>query len=85
MLRTSALALLASLSLTACAGSETQLPATTKILDDLPKVHNSTKAPCWMQEQVAAQNSYLATIKDGKEVVYKAPCRVDQPKVASAR
>ncbi len=42
-----------------------------------------------MQKEVAAQNSYLATIAEKKEVVYKAPCDVDKPKsdqkVASAR
>ena len=71
--------------MTACAGSETPLPATTKLLDDLPRVENSTKSPCWQQEQIARQNSYLATIKDKREVVYKAPCRVDKtarPKVS---
>lgn len=62
-----------------CAGSETPLPATTKLLDDMPRVSNSTKSPCWQQEQIAAQNSYLDSIKTKKEVVYKAPCRVDRP------
>lgn len=61
------------------AKTETPLPATTKVLDALPRVENSTKAPCRMQEQVAAQNSYLATIKAGKEIVYKAPCQTDKP------
>lgn len=75
-----ALLLLASLSLAGCAGKETPLPATTKILDELPKVENSPRAPCWQQKQIAAQNSYLATVKnDGKEVVYVAPCVVDKP------
>lgn len=36
-----------------------------------------------MQKQVAAQNSYLDTIKNGKETVYAAPCVVDQQKLAS--
>ena len=62
----------------------TPLPATTKVLDELPRVQNSTKAPCWMQEQVAAQNSYVDSIKDKKEVVYQAPCKVDKPKIAEA-
>lgn len=77
MRASSAKALLLSLCLTACADKETQLPATTKILDDLPRVANSTKAPCRMQKEVAAQNSYLDSIKRGGEVVYKAPCEVD--------
>ncbi len=62
-----------------CAGSATQLPGTTKLLDDLPRVQNSSKAPCWQQKQIAAQNSYLASIKAKKTVVYKAPCVVDPP------
>lgn len=45
----------------------------------MPKVQNSAKSPCWQQEQIAAQNSYIATVKDGKEVVYKAPCKIDKP------
>ncbi len=74
------------LPLAGCAGqTETPLPATTKVLDELPRVQNSTKAPCWMQEQVAAQNSYIDTIKAKKETVYQAPCKVDKPKLAEAR
>lgn len=73
-----AVALLSALLMTACADKETPLPATTKLLDDLPRVENSTKSPCWQQEQIAKQNSYLATIKDKREVVYKAPCKVDK-------
>lgn len=80
----SAKALLLSLSLTACAGNGTPLPATTRILDDLPRVANSTKAPCRLQKEVAAQNSYLDSIKGQREIVYKAPCEVDKPQVASA-
>ena len=85
MLRSSASVLLTSLSLGACSGSAIQLPGTTKLLDELPKVQNSTKSPCWQQKQVAAQNSYIATVKDGKETVYKAPCEVDQPKGTPAK
>lgn len=32
-----------------------------------------------MQREVAAQNSYLASIKSNKEVVYKAPCDMKSP------
>lgn len=60
-------------------GNEIQPLATSSILEKLPRVENSTQAPCWQQEQIAAQNSYLATVKDGREVVYKAPCKVDKP------
>lgn len=45
----------------------------------MPRVQNSTKSPCWQQEQIAAQNSYVETIKGGKEVVYSAPCKTDKP------
>jgi len=44
----------------------------------LPRVENSTSAPCWQQKQIAAQNSYLASIEQKKEVVYSAPCVVDK-------
>ena len=80
MLRTSAKALLLSLPLAACSPTGAiQLPATSKILDDMPRVQNSSKSPCWQQEQIAAQNSYVDSIKGGKEVVYSAPCKVDKP------
>lgn len=66
-----------ALLISACAVKEIPLPATTKVLDNLPRVENSTKSPCWQQQQIAAQNSYLASIKAKKAVVYKAPCEVD--------
>lgn len=69
--------LLLALTTAACAGNETRLPDTTELLDKLPKVNNSPKAPCWQQRQVAAQWSYLHTIEQKKEVVYKAPCDSD--------
>ena len=71
---------LLSLLLPACAGNGTPLPATTKVLDELPRVENSTKSPCWQQKQIARQNSYVDSIK-GKEVAYKAPCEIDKPSV----
>jgi hypothetical protein len=76
--------LLLTLLLPACAGNGTPLPGTTKLIDELPRVQNSTKSPCWQQEQIAAQNSYVDTIKGKKDVAYKAPCKVDkQQKTAS--
>jgi hypothetical protein len=48
------------------------------VLDELPRVQNSVKSPCWQQEQIAAQNSYVDAIKSKQDVVYKAPCKVDQ-------
>jgi len=78
MLRTSAKALPLSLLLAGCSGGAIQLPATSKILDDMPRVQNSTKSPCWQQEQIAAQNSYIDTIKGGREVVYSPPCKTDK-------
>lgn len=87
MLSRSALLLLASLSLQGCKlfESATPLPGTTKLLDDLPKVHNSPKSPCWQQREIAAQWSYLDSAKAGKEVVYSAPCDTDKPKEAPAK
>ncbi len=79
---------LATLPLAGCSlfqPSETQLPGTTKLLDEVPRVQNSPRSPCWQQEQIAAQNSYFETIKAKKEVVYQAPCKVDKPKIAEAR
>jgi predicted ATPase len=66
--------LLLALMTAACAGNETRLPDTTELLDKLPKVN---KSPCWQQRQVAAQWSYLHSIEQKKEAVYKAPCDSD--------
>lgn len=68
---------LSALLLSACTANEIPLPATTKVLDDLPRVQNSTRSPCWQQEQIAAQNSYVDTIVSKREATYKAPCKVD--------
>lgn len=76
------LLLLVSLSLQGCklfAGSETPALETTRLLDELPKVHNSPKAPCRVQKEIAAQWSYIDSIKGQKEVVYAAPCETDKP------
>lgn len=78
---TKALALLTSLALAGCKGlGETPLPETSLILDRLPVVENSTKSPCWQQRQIAAQRSYVDTVKAKKETVYAAPCDVDKSK-----
>jgi hypothetical protein len=77
MQRSSGLLLLLSLSLAGCGGNATPLPGTTKILDGLPRVQNSPKSPCWQQEQIAAQNSFIESVKAGKELVYIAPCKLD--------
>lgn len=72
------------LLLAGCSDSATLLPGTTKLLDELPKVANSSKAPCRLQKEIAAQNSYLATIREKKEIVYVAPCVVDKPPPSAA-
>lgn len=89
MLLNSARKLLLSLSLALpLAGCEafgskpTPLPATTELIDKMPRVQNSGLSPCWQQEQIAAQNSYLASVKEKREVVYSAPCKASA-KVAS--
>ena len=84
MRATSATALLLALLTAACAGKETPAPASTSLLDKLPRVANSTAAPCRLQREIAAQNAYLATVQAGKETVYKAPCDVD-PKPAAPK
>lgn len=66
-----------ALLISGCAAKEIPLPATTKVLDEMPRVNNSSKSPCWQQQQIAAQNSYLASIKGKKAIVYKAPCDAD--------
>jgi hypothetical protein len=80
---------LASLSLQGCAlwGSETPLPASTKLLDAVPRVSNSPKSPCWQQREIAKQNAFFKAQETKAEVVFQAPCDVDKPppaKVASA-
>ena len=47
-------------------------------------MQNSAKSPCWQQEQIAAQNSYVESIKQKREVVYRAPCAAEQ-KIAEAK
>jgi hypothetical protein len=84
MLSRKVVLLLTALALQGCADWSTQLPATTKVLDELPRVDNSTKSPCWQQRQIAKQNAYVDTIKGKKEVAYQAPCDTDQ-KVARAK
>ena len=72
--------LLLSLVMGGCAGDKSTLvPVTTRILDALPRVENSRASPCWLQIQIAAQNSYLASVTAGQEVTYHAPCMVDKP------
>jgi len=71
-----ALVALASLPIAACGGPSTPLPGTMALLDNLPRVDNSPDSPCWQQVQIAAQNAYIAGIKQGREVVFKAPCQV---------
>lgn len=82
---TKAAALLIALVIPGCKAFETQVPGTSLQIEKLPRVSNSTKSPCWQQREIAAQNSYIATIESKQEQVYKAPCDVDQPKrVASS-
>ena len=84
MLLKKALLLLLPLALAACSAAETPTLVTSEVLDKLPRVENSTKSPCWQQEQIAAQNSFVDTIKQGKTVVYRAPCRIDKPQLKTS-
>jgi hypothetical protein len=85
MLRNLALALLISPALAGCSLSETPLPETSVLLERLPVVENSTKSPCWQQRQIAAQRSYIASVKEKREIVYRAPCDVDPAPTAPQR
>ncbi len=82
MLRKKASALLIALLIPACADQSTPPPATSILLEKLPRVDNSRESPCWQQKQIAAQNSYIATIQSNKETVWKAPCEAEPKKVA---
>lgn len=78
--------LLPSLLILTLAGCKTLTPwsdnasassqAATQIFDPVP---NYTKAPCEHQRKWAAHNSKVATLREGHEVVYKAPCDVPKP------
>lgn len=84
MLRHTVLMLPVALAMAGCAGSSIPVPATTEILKELPRVANSRAAPCRVQREIAAQNSYLATVETGAVTVYKAPCDAEQKKAEPA-
>lgn len=80
------LALLIALAIPACAEWSTPPPAGTSIqLEKLPRVDNSPASPCWQQQQIAAQNSYIKQIETKADVTYKAPCVVEPKKVAGTK
>ncbi len=86
MRRNLALALLTSPALAGCSlGNATPLPETSILIEKLPVVQNSSKSPCWQQRQIAAQRSYIATVQEKKEVIYRAPCDVDQKSGTSSQ
>lgn len=69
-----------SLSLAGCAGSATPTLLTEAgALGAFRALPNSARAPCVMQRAVAEHNSAYDSLKQGREVVYKAPCDVDKP------
>lgn len=53
----------------------------SKTLSAMPRVQNSSKAPCGLQRQIAAQNTYLGSIAGTLPagVVWTAPCDLAQP------
>jgi hypothetical protein len=67
------------LLLAAC-GTPTPGVTSKGALDAFKPIASSPKDTCQTQEEIAEHNSRYDTIKTGKEVVYKAPCRVDPPK-----
>jgi hypothetical protein len=71
----------ATLALAAC---ETPTVLTKDgALNAFKPIQNSALAPCDMQKDVAEHNSRYDTIKNGKPVVYKAPCAVDKKPVST--
>ena len=56
-------------------GCGTQYTATdaNKVADAIVHIEPSRRDTCETQRQVAAQSSKIETIKQGQEVVYKAP------------
>lgn len=69
------------LLLGACA-TQTPAPSSNVLAPVLKPVPNYTAAPCDYQREWAAHNSRVASIHEGREVVYKAPCDVDPKGVA---
>lgn len=69
----------------ACADPSIPPPATSLLIEKLPRVENSRGSPCWQQKQIAAQNSYIETVRTNKETIYKAPCEIDGHKIARAK
>lgn len=43
----------------------------------MPRVSNSAKSPCWQQIEIARQNSWFASRRAGREIVYDPPCLMD--------
>lgn len=77
-------AVLLALSMQGCKAFETQPLEPTSLLENVPRVDNSAKSPCWQQRQIAAQNAFFASAKAKSPETYKAPCDVDKPAVQSA-
>lgn len=70
-----------SLTLAACAGSETLIPLTEGgALGAFQPIQNSRQAPCSVQKAIAAHNSVYDTMKTKRAIIYKAPCEIDKPK-----
>ena len=83
-------ALLPLLLLSACS----QSPQATapidqlKLIKDLPRIENSLKAPCRLQKQIAAQQSYVAAVEAAaagkpKPAVIVAQCGQSDKKATS--
>lgn len=69
---------LIALALAGCQTSQSTPAIGAKLLDDMPKVENSNRSPCWQQIQIAKQRAYIDTVRTGKEHVYRADC-TEQP------
>lgn len=73
-----------SLALGACAESSIQTLSTNGAIAAFRALPNSRKAPCQIQRAIAEHNSVYATLRSGKETVYKAPCDVDKPEAKTS-
>lgn len=62
-----------------CASATPTLLTEAGALAAFKALPNSARAPCVMQRAVAEHNSAYDSIKQGREVVYKAPCDTDKP------
>ena len=72
----------ATLALGACSTPTSGL-VSKSVIDGLKPITMSRKDTCQTQIEIAEHNTRLEAIKSGKDVTYKAPCQVEEQKVAA--